>query len=125
MTTRGHPDCERWRRLLPAYGDDELAAVDRAALAAHLADCTACRDTAEREAQFGHWLHRRVGGTVSPPAALVERVASVSAGGRAPARPAWVRVLASEWTPRIAMAAMLAFLVALPLLWWPQRAPAF
>src|SRR5262245_38490153 len=107
MKTASHPECDRWRELLPASGDDELAPADRDALAKHLAGCAACRDAAEHETEFGRWLRGRVGATVAPPDALRERIERAWAGAPAPTRPAWVRVLASDWTPRIAMAAML------------------
>jgi anti-sigma factor RsiW len=122
--TANHPnDCARWRDKLPAFADGALDAADHAAVAAHIAGCTDCRDASEREELFTGWLVSTLRQAEPAPAGLRDRVRSgPSSAVPAPASPWWAQWLGSAWAPRLAMAAGLALLFLVPVvrrLWVP------
>lgn len=132
MTSEPRNACARWRARLVAFADGALESDDHAAAAAHVAACDDCRDALARERDFGAWLQTRWPAAGPAPAALRAQVASIlkesPAAGGAPARvadrPAWLRALGSPWGPRLAMAAVLALAVLVPVLWRGGPVPA-
>lgn len=122
--TVGQPnECGRWREKLPAFGDGALDAADHAAVAAHVAACADCRDAAEREQLFTSWLVSTLRQAEPVPGHLRDRLrGGLDAATATPAAPWWARPLGSVWTPRLAMAAVLALVFLVPVvrrLWVP------
>ena len=123
MTASQPNECVRWCEKLPAFGDGALDAADHAAVAAHVAACTDCRDAAAREQLFTGWLVSALRQAEPAPEGLRDRVWSGLATAKAPfASPWWTRPLGSVWAPRLAMAAVLALVFLVPVvrrLWVP------
>lgn len=116
-------DCRGVQQQVYAYLDGELSDVERGRVDAHLRDCAACREQVQRERQVGALLRARLAGGEPAPATL--RSAILNRIRTAPRAAPWpARLLASPWTPRLAMAAVLALLLLLPLQRLVQRTPA-
>jgi anti-sigma factor RsiW len=112
-------DCAALAPLLPAYTDGELDAAQSADVAAHLAACPACRERRAREDAFTAFMRTRLGSAEAAPASLRAAIAAAAAAARR--GPWWARPLASPWAPRLAAAAVLALVIAVPLAWLPNR----
>jgi anti-sigma factor RsiW len=138
-------DCNELHLDLQRFIDDELDDARRATAEQHLQTCADCRDLVDRGQTFDTWLRGRLATepAASPqlhaqvrarlaaasanPAAAVASSPGIAANPPADApprlapRPLWLRAFASPWAPRLAMAAVLALLVAVPFLWLPKR----
>jgi hypothetical protein len=116
-------ECAEWRSALPGFTGGQLDGAVHAALRAHLDTCAWCRAELAREDAFTALLSRRLGAPAAASAAFGARIRTATAQP-ASAPTGWMRVLGSPWAPRLAMAAVLAFLVVIPLWWLPHRTPA-
>jgi anti-sigma factor RsiW len=116
--------CADLQRDLERLRDGELDAGATAAAEQHLATCAACRELLSRARGFDAWMRTRLGSETASPALHAAVRAASTARTTPPPRPIWIRALASPWAPRLAMAAVLAFVLAAPLVWLPQRAGA-
>lgn len=110
-------DCNAVEPHLVAHLHGELGAGEESAVRVHLAGCAACRARIEHERAFDGWLRERL--RTPAPAALAGRVREALQEER---RSALVRLFGSPWTPRAAMAAVLAVVILVPL-WWLAGGP--
>lgn len=113
--------CRELGETLDADRTGALAREQVAELEEHLRRCPACRDLAGRERAWIELLQDRLGGVDPASEALRARIrTAVDAGA-----PPWTtRILASGWTPRLAMAAVLALVLVVPLVWLGGGTPA-
>jgi anti-sigma factor RsiW len=86
--------CEQTRALLTPWVDEELAAVDRAAVEAHLAVCEPCGTRAARERAARRLVrqHRPALVAERAPESLRARLAAASSVGRAAGPRGWTRL---------------------------------
>jgi anti-sigma factor RsiW len=84
-------DCDACRRLLPAYGDNELSVESALEVERHVRSCPRCRAALQRQRTFSETL-RRLYPRAPLPAALEERVRR--AVRAAPAARFWLNGLA-------------------------------
>jgi len=113
--------CRELGMTLDAARGGGLDPQAEAALRAHLEQCPACRELAGREDAWIDFLRQRLGGAGPECAALEARIRAALEGARP--HPA-ARLLGSGWAPRLAMAAVLAVVVLVPLWWLAGGAPA-
>ncbi|TDI22536.1 MAG: hypothetical protein E2P06_12470 [Acidobacteria bacterium] len=104
-------NCADIDRLMTPYVDGEVAAADRQAVEAHLADCPPCRARAEAERAARRIVRSRASTLTRPaPAALRARCVGAAPSSRTPARRTgdWLRV--RRWVP-LSLAATLLLAV--------------
>lgn len=124
--------CELSRERLALYLEGRLDAAEARHVERHLEACASCEDTELVEPELVALLRDTLG-TATASSALQARVRAAIRAADAAAQPAarvvgirepWYhRVLASAWTPRLAMVATLAILMLAPAILM-NRAPA-
>ena len=108
-------NCESWRQQLMAYADDELGATERSAVEAHVLACAPCAAALQEESDMSRFLRARLRGREAAPASLRDAIRSGLVASGAPQTPWYARFLASRWTPRLALAVVLAVLFLVPV----------
>jgi anti-sigma factor RsiW len=119
--------CEEATELITALVDDELTAVERPPLEAHLGDCARCQGVYEQERALKQEIHR-ISRSISAPADLKRKI--LTRHGISPAEAksltAWSKLtLRFRLHFRPALGLVLLLLVLLPLLYLvrPQSQP--
>jgi anti-sigma factor RsiW len=114
--------CELWRERLRLYLEARLPAADAAAVEAHLESCAACQSLPLVSSEFARLLRAKLPAAPAPEAlrARILQALSPASSGAAAAAPApvlsrWRPALASPWTLRLVMAAVLLFLLLVPV----------
>lgn len=123
-------DCRILQEKATAFLEGRLPEAESRALEQHLEDCEACQAFPLIPVELGQLL-RRGSDAETAPMALRQRVLEGvgASAGAAPARDAAPKTAVppprrgSRWWPRLALAAVLAFLVLVPARLW-LRAPA-
>ena len=114
-------DCTALRQSIYDFLNGELPPEEARALQQHGQACPSCAEVLHGEEAMSRFLHERLRRPEPAPAALRSRLqdalrAGASAGRAVPAeRNRWREILASPWTPRLAMAIVFAVILLVPL----------
>lgn len=118
------PDCTAMREKLMAYADVQLDADERRAVESHVQSCAACAAALGAETAVSGLLRQRAALRDAAPAALRHSILAGLRGGAPRSAPWFARLLAWRWTPRLAMAAVLAVLLLVPLRYYRGGLPS-
>lgn len=117
------PSCETYRERLMAHADGELGAAERVAVEEHARGCAACAAALRHETAMSQFLRTRLPVRDAAPTSLRDAIRTRASALPSSPAPWYVRGLAWRWTPRLAMAAVLAVLLVVPLQYFRRGVP--
>ena len=127
-------DCKTFKDGWESFLGEQVPTDVRSAMEQHLADCQACQSLPVVDAKLANLLRTRLGQEKAPADLRARIVAAIAAEGAAAAEEqplsaaplktqaasgssaSWINsLLGSAWAPRLAMAAVLVFVVLVPV----------